>query len=373
MAKSVLLFGATGYIGAAFLSRFNNVHLVGASPQYKVTASIRSPEKARRLKDLLPNVETTGIALGDGIKLEHEVEKCDIIVQLADCDAFDGTQSILKGMKARKDKTGQPPRLYHASGGAFLFSEERNGYQNGTVVSDLDSEFINAIPLSKPHRDVDNSIVQADDAGDINSFIIVPFAVYGTGTGLLHEQIFGNQTSMPVPRLVHVSVEKGAVGQIGPGENPWMVSHVDDGLLHPTSIVVLGQRYMNLFLKLFSVAGLFMALFEDTTRGHGKDGFYFADGDSVAAAKVFMAMAETLYSMGLSEESSPTIHTEEELKKYKIDFWGASVHVRGDRAKCTGWKAQHGVDEFESYVITETKRLAVQPLDSYGRLLHYSN
>ncbi|KAF7922853.1 uncharacterized protein EAE97_011017 [Botrytis byssoidea] len=348
-STSVLLFGATGYIGAAFLSRFSNKYLKSPSPRYKLTASTLSPEKARRLRDLLENIETTDVTLDDGVKLEREVEKHDIIIQLVDCDALEGTKSILKGMKTRKEKTGHPPVLYHASGGAFLFDDKMNGYSSHVIISDMESDLINDIPISKPHRVVDHSIANADEAGDLLSFIIVPFAVYGTATGLIHEHKLGNQTSMPVPRLIHVSVDRRAVGQIGPGENPWMISHVND------------------------VADLFMALIEDTTKGYGKDGFYFADGGSVLARDVFRVMAETLYSIGLSEEPSPNTYTEEELDKYKIGFWGASIQATGDRAKSTGWNPQHTVREFQGYVVTETKRLAFQPLQSYGRCLDYSD
>ncbi|TGO17513.1 hypothetical protein BTUL_0017g00940 [Botrytis tulipae] len=336
-STSVLLFGATGYIGAAFLSRFSNKYLMSPSPRYKLTASIRSPEKARRLRDLLGNIETTDVTFNDGVKLEREVEKHVIIIQLADCDALEGTKSILKGMKTRKEKTRYPPILYHAV-----------------------------------DRVVDHSIVKADEAGDLLSFIIVPFAVYGTATGLIHKHKLGNQTSMPVPLLIHVSVDRRAVGQIGPGENPWMISHVNDGW-SPELNPILGNDFGRVLLTILLVADLFMALLEDTTKGHGKDGFYFADGGYVLARDIFRVMAETLYSIGLSEEPSPNTYTEEELDKYKIGFWGASIQATGDRAKSTGWNPQHTVGEFQGYVVTETKRLAFQPLQSYGRCLDYSD
>ncbi|TGO62321.1 hypothetical protein BOTNAR_0115g00260 [Botryotinia narcissicola] len=327
----VLLFGATGYIGAAFLSRFSDKYLTSPSPRYKLTASIRSPEKARRLRDLLGNIETTDVKLDDGVKLEREVEKHNIIIQLADCDALESTKSKKKGMKTRKEKTGNPPVLYHAvirgrkvfsdylvaqvdSLSAFLFDEKMNGYSSHVIISDMESDLINDIPISKPHRVVDHSTVKADEAGDLLSFIIVPFAVYGVATGLIHEHKLGNQTSMPVPRLIHVSVDRRAVGQIGPGENPWMISHVNDGW-SPELNSILGNDSGRVLLTILLVADLFMALIEDTTKGHGKDGFYFTDGGSVLARDVFRVMAETLYSIGLSEEPSPNTYNEEELDK----------------------------------------------------------
>lgn len=63
--------------------------------------------------------------------------------------------------------------------------------------------------------------------------------MYGTATGRLHKHKLGNQTSMPVPRLIHVSVKRKGVGQIGPGENLWKISQVDDGWIpFPLEIVV---------------------------------------------------------------------------------------------------------------------------------------
>jgi len=81
-SKSVLIFGATGYIGASFLSRFAEKYLHSPATLYTVTASTRSPGKARRLKELLPNVKTTDITLDDGAELGKEVEKYDIVIQL---------------------------------------------------------------------------------------------------------------------------------------------------------------------------------------------------------------------------------------------------------------------------------------------------
>ncbi|KAF7890299.1 hypothetical protein EAF00_008614 [Botryotinia globosa] len=208
-STSVLLFGATGYIEAAFLSRFSNKYLISPLPRYKLTASIRSPNEARRLRDLLGNIEMTDVTLNDCVKLEREVEKHDIIIQLADCDALERHQ---------------------------VYSERNEDEKRNIRIS------ANSLSCYIQDRVVDHSIVKADEAGDLLSFIIVPFAVYGTATGLIHEHKLGNQTSMPVPRLILVSVDRRAVGQIGPGENPWMISHVND------------------------VADLFMALSEDTTK-----------------------------------------------------------------------------------------------------------
>ena len=61
------------------------------------------------------------------------------------------------------------------------------------------------------------------------------------------------------------------------------------------------------------------------------------------------------------------------LRDIQIGFWGATIEATGQRARSTGWSPQHGSEEFIGDVISETRRLAVKPIESYGRLLDYSN
>lgn len=111
--KRLLLLGATGYIGGVLLSKWyaNGFE----SLPFEVTAASRSTERLDMIAEVL-GVSTVRLSLDDTAGLEEEVQKYDIVVQLADCDAFEATHAILRGMKARCELTSTLPLLYHASG-----------------------------------------------------------------------------------------------------------------------------------------------------------------------------------------------------------------------------------------------------------------
>ena len=113
----LLLFGATGYIAGVLLSQW---HVAGFDNlPFKVTAAGRSKERLEQIARLL-GISTVTIPFDNIAGLEEEVQKYDIVVQLADCDAFQATHAILRGMRARYESTSTPPRLYHASGAGIL-------------------------------------------------------------------------------------------------------------------------------------------------------------------------------------------------------------------------------------------------------------
>lgn len=114
MAKpKLLLLGATGYIAGVLLSHWHE-HGFQMLP-FDVTVSGRSRERLALLEKLL-GISTVALSFENLALLEEEVQKYDIVVQLADCDAMAATHTILRGMKARYDSTRTPPLLFHASG-----------------------------------------------------------------------------------------------------------------------------------------------------------------------------------------------------------------------------------------------------------------
>jgi hypothetical protein len=113
----LLLFGATGYIAGVLLSRW---HVAGFEKlSFKVTAAGRSQERLEQIARLL-GISIVTLPFDNLAGLEEEVQKYDIIVQLADCDAYEATRAILRGMRARYESTSTPPLLYHASGAGNL-------------------------------------------------------------------------------------------------------------------------------------------------------------------------------------------------------------------------------------------------------------
>ena len=115
--RQLLLIGATGYIAGVLLSHWHKIGF-GTLP-FQVTAAARSETRLASVAQLL-GIETVTLSFDDTSRLGKEVQKYDIVVQLADCDAFEATEAIIRGMKTRKEQTGRPPLLYHASGAGEL-------------------------------------------------------------------------------------------------------------------------------------------------------------------------------------------------------------------------------------------------------------
>lgn len=166
----LLLLGATGYIAGVLLSRW---HATGLETlPFQVTAASRSTERLAKVEKLL-GIATVCLSFDDTERLEEEVRKYDIVVQLADCDALGATHAILRGMRARHEATGTPPLLYHASGAGqyptkqwqieelcakekLFFLAFLDVYTSGEagsdqeVLSDLDGDKIALLPVSLP-------------------------------------------------------------------------------------------------------------------------------------------------------------------------------------------------------------------------------
>ncbi|KAH6991534.1 hypothetical protein BKA56DRAFT_574532 [Ilyonectria sp. MPI-CAGE-AT-0026] len=333
--KSVLLFGASGYIGGALLSQLHAKYGSTLAEHYRITLATRSIEKGEKIKAILPGSQTIKLSLQDHAEIEREAQKHEIDCQIADCDDLEATHAILRGLKARKEATGLIPALYHTSG-ALIYFEDLGGRASSAVISDLDSDKINAIPIEIPHRNVDNAIVEADEAGYVLSYILVPTIVFGKPSGVVHDHGLANATGMAIGHIVRPALDRRAVGQIGPGENLWSVVHVDD------------------------VALLHLYLLENPPSGHGRDGFYNAEHGNTAFHVIAEASARTLSALGVTDTDRPTSYTSDELSRYQVPFAGWNLICRGDRARRSGWTPEHYPEEFEQYVVEETKRLVFQ-------------
>lgn len=80
--KSVLLFGATGYIGGAFLSNLHAKLGSKLGESFRITLASRGTEKARKIQALIPGSTAIELSLQDLVGLEEQSQKHDIIIQM---------------------------------------------------------------------------------------------------------------------------------------------------------------------------------------------------------------------------------------------------------------------------------------------------
>lgn len=139
---SLLLFGASGYIGGHFLVKLRKIH-----PEIPVTAIVRSTTHTAA-------IEATGAKVVKGTFADVDLiadlsSKNDIVVNAADCDDQGLTNAILKGIQA----AGKKGTIIHISGaGNFL-----DGGKTGAVV-----------PNAKTWNDASEDDVKTINAGMIH-------------------------------------------------------------------------------------------------------------------------------------------------------------------------------------------------------------
>ncbi|KAL2213336.1 NAD(P)-binding protein [Sarocladium strictum] len=319
----LLLLGATGYIGGVLLSKWHATSFETLS--FQVTAASRSTERLAKVEKLL-GISTVCLSFDDTDRLEEQVKKYDIVVQLADCDAFEATHAILRGMKARHEATGTRPLLYHASGAGEAGPDEE-------VLSDLDGGMIARLPVSLPHRNVDDAILAADKAGYLRAYIVVPFAVFGQAEGIMHEHGIANPSSMPIPRLIAISKQLKTVPQFGQGRNQKAWVHVED------------------------VANLFEILLQRAPPDHGINGFYFCENGEIGNHLVTEALASEFFTLGIFPHEKAVALPEAKLEDGKLRYWACTERGRSERSRSLGWQPKHDLSGLLQYVRDEVKRL----------------
>ncbi|WRT63704.1 uncharacterized protein IL334_000627 [Kwoniella shivajii] len=353
--KSVFFTGATGYIGGTVLE-----YIIRApQPPSLITLLIRDESKSSKFESLDlakekgVEIKTLVGSLEDSDKLTKAASEHDITIHTADADNLDGVKAILKGQKQRKDKTGHRPLLIETSGTGVLVDDAKGAYPNDIIYTDLnptpatrDSPALRSmteLPPSAPHRDVDLEIVEADKAGTIKSYIVLPSTIWGKGEGEVYDKGLSNSFSDQIPTLIKAGLDRGRAGVIGEGKNIW--PHV--------KITDLGQLYQLLYTK---------ATETKPTIGHGLSGYYFGISGEYTLFGATSRIGQALVKNNLveSKETTPSTFTEEDLKKYYNGSTYMGTNSRGvaDRSKSIGWKPKYSTQgDLYAHIDEETVRV----------------
>ncbi|KAJ7655991.1 hypothetical protein DFH06DRAFT_1328832 [Mycena polygramma] len=178
--KNLLFIGGTGYIGGPLLSRF----LENNDPDLNITALVRSPEKAAKLRAL-------------NLRLN--------IVSGSQDDAELST-------------------LIHMSGTGIL-ADDAKGTLSEKIYNDTDVE---ALPATQPHRNVDLAIVNADTQGYIYSYIVIPGIPFGSPGGVLAETRVQNPKNLIFTFILSASFARCSAGYVGARTNRMGVVDVNE-------------------------------------------------------------------------------------------------------------------------------------------------
>jgi len=156
--------------------------------------------------------------------VEKVASEHDIVVNCADADDLPLADAIIKGLlirAARKDGTRKPIYI-HTSGTGVVADDSFGVFADLKIYDDSKEEDIRSIGPKQPHRNVDLQIFAAGEQGDIDTYIIAPSTIYGTGRGPVRK------ISQQVNGIIRLALKAKQVLQIGPGTGEWNNVHIDD-------------------------------------------------------------------------------------------------------------------------------------------------
>ncbi|KAF8656785.1 hypothetical protein AX16_002337 [Volvariella volvacea WC 439] len=309
MSQKVNIFitGATGYIAGAVLTRLLD-HPSFIS--FSITVLIRNAEKAAKFKGL--GINAVVGSLSDHELLERLASQADFVFSMADADDLLAAQAMLKGSKARYQATGVPPAFIHTSGTGTLSDNAKGAYASEIIYEDDNVEQIESLPPTQIHRNVDLELVQADKAGYVRTYIVLPSTIWGVAKGKLVELGIQNPHSIQIPVLVRAALLRERVGMIGEGKNIWQNVNIEE----------IGDLYLVLFNSIRS---------NPAGTPHGREWYYFGENGEYTGYEISKAIGQALVDAGKLKDAEPDSFTEAEQPQYL---------ALSKRARALGWRPQ---------------------------------
>ncbi|KAJ9262166.1 hypothetical protein DTO212C5_8058 [Paecilomyces variotii] len=287
MSPSILLTGASGYLGGTIAARWQSVNL----PAYKTAyALVRTPEQAQAVKQY--GFEPLTFDLTDEASvtetiLDHEIS---IIYFLIDSVKPDAQVRIIKALAQVKEKTGQDVHFLHTSG-AKLFSgfvghpTDRPLLDTEEGLYEIQKNARGPFEVKMMGVRANTIIIDTAESYGVQSYIFAPCIVYGEGEG------FGNKISITVA-IVQAAKALRRVYRTQSDKPTWPVCHVIDTT--------------TLYLDILLGKGF----------GHGKKSFFLATSGSMAWDDLYDVFARSLAKRNIVDDE--TVHDADEAVLEKM-------------------------------------------------------
>ncbi|KAI4617736.1 hypothetical protein J4E83_006068 [Alternaria metachromatica] len=288
---SVLITGASGYLGGSLLAALHNDEL----PEHKdIYALVRSPDQAEAVKKYGARPLTLNLQDEESVIKSIVDAQISVIFFLVDAMNSDMQVPMIKALAEVKKQTGREVHYLHTSG-AKIFSEHA-GMPIDRPLPDTDAGLYKLQKSSKaPHQlltqatNTNNVIIETAEEHGVRSYIFIPCIVYGEGKG------FGNKISIQTTAVVKAAKGAGAVYDVNPEGWTWPVCHIDDN--------------SKLYVELLK------SILRDENPEYGENGYYLASSGSVAWYDIYAAMAKALANRGIIDSPEVKIADEAALDK----------------------------------------------------------
>ncbi|KAI1618833.1 hypothetical protein EDD36DRAFT_492214 [Exophiala viscosa] len=318
-SPSILLTGASGYIGGAVLAQL----LSSGYDASKISALVRSREHAQIIQKLGVNT-----VLFEGLHDIEVIKKAasnnDIAISCASAMDLPSCIALVEGLGDRKAKSNKNAYYIHTSGTSNFGDHPYTGTPNLEVRSDKDDIF----SWEKEHaetwiiRKVDVAITEAGVRLGVKTAIVNPPLIYGTGAGPI------NQRSLQVPTLIKMSLGFEQPIVLGEGSGIWTVVHIADV-----------ARMYNLLARRIA---------DGQSVDFGQQGYHFLEAGEVAWLDISKAIARSGHAQGLFQTAEvKKVSPDEFASALSIPFlnahmveviWGSNSRIKGVKSREIGWQ-----------------------------------
>ncbi|KAL8918673.1 MAG: hypothetical protein Q9208_007234 [Pyrenodesmia sp. 3 TL-2023] len=343
----VLLAGATGYIGGTIVStlaKSQNDFLEACN----VSLLVRGADRARVFDQRLFKT-----VLFESLQNTAEVERIasdyDLIINTTPGASTGSATAFIKGLGNRKKSTGRAVYYIHTSGTSSIADQPiTNAYQESQTFTDASPSLYPYLQQREAQtvysqRTTDIAVISTGLATDVNTYIIMPPTIYGTGTGHF------NRLTIQAPAMMRSALKTGQVMQLAPDNAIAEHVHVED----------LADLYLVMATRVA----------KDGMQGFpsGERGIYFAAtgrhswGDSAKkiaqALRQFDAIKTTeIKKIGLKEAAGWWTGGNELV--CELNF-GSSYRTQADASRSLGWQPKKTDADFNEDFL-ETAKLVVQ-------------
>ncbi|KAI4648051.1 hypothetical protein J4E93_004462 [Alternaria ventricosa] len=276
---SVLITGASGYLGGSLLAELHKTVL----PEHKnIYALVRSQDQSEAVKKQGARPFILNLQDEESVIKGIVDAQISVIFFLVDAMNSDMQVPMIKALAEVKKQTGREVHFVHTSG-AKIFSEHA-GMPIDRPLPDTDRDLYKLQKSSKaPHQlltqatNTNNVIIETAEKHGVRSYIFIPCIVYGEGKG------FGNKISIQTTAVLKAAKGAGAMYDVNPEGWTWPVCHIDDN--------------SKLYVELLK------SILRDGNPEYGENGYYLASSGSVAWHDMYAAMSKALAKRGIIDSS----------------------------------------------------------------------
>ncbi|KAJ4300030.1 hypothetical protein N0V90_005279 [Kalmusia sp. IMI 367209] len=305
---SVVVFGATGFVGAPYVRTIKQAH-----PDWHVTAYVRSSKPEDELK---ASLKADNIVVGDFSdveKIKKISKEHDIAVNTGSSFTGDLVAAIIAGQKEKAGTT--KGKLIHISGaGNFIdFGTSGNFNPESKVWNDAKEEDIKAIHKDMFNGQSDTLVLEAGDA--LDTYIVCPSVVYG-----------GASISSPTMGIGYTLLTSNAK-PLG------YVPYVGDGTAILSTVHILDL--VEFLVRITELAA------EGPAEGTAYSRFYMLETSRVQWKDMATELAKAMHARGFFPTAEPKNVPFEQAGEGEVKHLvAANMLIKGNRAAALGFKAK---------------------------------